>query len=57
MVVHSKIISVFIEKIFYPNLSIFSLNNKIKILTIENKLIPVYIEIIEALNELKEDLD
>lgn len=30
--------------------SIFSLNNKIKILTIENKLIPVYIEIIEALN-------
>lgn len=31
-------------------LSIFSLNNKIKILTIENKLIPVYIEIIETLN-------
>lgn len=30
--------------------SIFSLNNKIKILTIENKLIPVYIEIIETLN-------
>ena len=30
--------------------SIFSLNNKIKILTIENKLIPIYIEIIETLN-------
>lgn len=30
--------------------SIFSLNNKIKILTIENKLIPVYFEIIETLN-------